>query len=640
MRLHFALNLERSFHMSGIAGFYHPKKNYMEREEYFHNQLKRFNRSLKKRGADDSGTYLSAHFGLSQARLAISGLGPSPEHIRGVSLGHEPVLMRHCGRSFALVMDGEIYNQEELLPELSHILKGDGPFSDGMVLLAGYIKEGPDFIKKANGVFASAVCDLEKRSLFLFRDRLGIKPLFYTKAGEDFLFASEIKALLTWPGVAACLDRDGLNEVFSIGPARTPGKAVFRDMYEVRPGCFLAISPDGQREITYWNLESRPHEDSYEDTVEKTSFLIQDAVRRQLQAEVPVCTFLSGGVDSSLVSAICARELKKKNRRLSTYSFEFQDSEKYFKASTYQPSLDAPYVKKMVEFLDSDHTVLTCSSKDQYDALFASVEAHDLPCMADVDSSMLWFCTQVGERRKIALTGECADEIFGGYPWFHRPELFSLDTFPWSADMAARKVLLKDSFAAELDMDGYAERTYRDAVSQVPLLEGESGDAKKRRILFFLNLRWVMQTLLNRMDRDAAAGKIGARVPFADYRIVEYLWNVPWEMKSKNGVVKSLLREAGRGLLPEEILFRRKSPYPKTYDTGYESMLADGMRQILDDSSSPILPFLDRKKTEVFLTSPADYGRPWYGQLMAAPQMMAYILQLNYWMKQYHVTLV
>ena len=626
--------------MSGIAGFYHPEKNFMEREEYYHNQLKRLNRSQKKRGPDDSGTYLSAHCGLSQVRLAISGLEPSPEHIRGVSLGHEPALLRLSGRSFALVMDGEIYNQEELLPELQEILPGSGPYSCGSLLLAGYIKEGPDFIKKVNGVFAAAVYDPEEKSLFLFRDRLGIKPLFYTRADGDFLFASQVCALLSWPGVRAELDEEGLNEVFSIGPARTPGKAVFRNIREVLPGHFLALTPGGQREIPYWELESRPHEDSCEETVEKTGFLIRDAVRRQLAAEVPVCTFLSGGVDSSLVSAICAEELKKKNRRLTTYSFEFQDSEKYFKASSYQPSLDAPYVKKMVEFLDSDHTVLTCTSKDQYDALFASVDAHDLPNMADVDSSMLWFCTQVGDERRIALTGECADEIFGGYPWFHRPELFSLDTFPWSADMDARKVLLKDSFAASLDMDGYVERTYRQAVSEVPLLEGETGDEKKRRILFYLNLRWVMQTLLNRMDRDAATGKIGARVPFADYRIVEYLWNVPWEMKSKNGVVKGLLREAGRGLLPEEILFRRKSPYPKTYDTGYEAMLAAGIRRILDDSSAPILPFLDRKKTEAFLTSPADYGRPWYGQLMAAPQMMAYMLQLNDWMKKYHVTLV
>ena len=189
-------------------------------------------------------------------------------------------------------------------------------------------------------------------------------------------------------------------------------------------------------------------------------------------------------------------------------------------------------------------------------------------------------------------------------------------------------------------MDGYVARTYEEAVSRTPLLDGETGDEKKRRILSFLNLRWVMQTLLNRMDRDAAAGRIGARVPFADYRIVEYLWNVPWEMKSKNGVVKGLLREAGRGLLPEEILFRRKSPYPKTYDTGYEALLAAGIRRILDDSTSPVLPFLDREKTERFLQSPADYGRPWYGQLMAAPQMMAYILQINDWMKKYHVTLV
>lgn len=626
--------------MSGIAGFYHPEKNFMEREEYRHNLLTRFNRRLRGRGPDDSGTYLSAHCGLSQTRLAVSGLGPSPEHILGVSLGHEPVFLRRGEASFALVMDGELYNKKELETEFSAALPGNGPWSDGMVLLAGYVSCGPDFIRRVNGVFAAAVYDQPKNTLYLFRDRLGVKPLFYTEAGEDFLFASAIKALLSYPSVTARLDTEGLNEVFSLGPARTPGKAVFQGMAEVLPGHFLRVSPEGKQSLPYWTLESRPHEDSLEKTVENTACLIEDAVKRQLEAEAPVCTFLSGGVDSSLVSAICARELKKKNRQLATYSFEFKDSEKFFQASSYQPSLDAPYAAKMVEYLDSDHRILTCGSAEQFHALFHSVDAHDLPNMADVDSSMLYFCSLVGERHRVALTGECADEIFGGYPWFHRPELFSAPTFPWSVDLDARKVLLKDEFAASLDMEGYVCRAYEAARAEAPLLPGETGKQSERRILSYLNLRWFMQTLLNRMDRDAAAGHLSARVPFADYRIVEYLWNVPWEMKAKDGVAKGLLREAGRGRLPEEILFRRKSPYPKTYDTGYETMLADALRRVLEDSTAPILPFLDREKTERFLTSPADYGRPWYGQLMAAPQMMAYVLQLNDWLRKYSVEIL
>lgn len=626
--------------MSGIAGFYHPEKNFMKREEASHRQLRLFQRRLQGRGPDDDGTYLSAHCGLVHSRL--SSLPPDPDKAAVLAdrREHQPAFLRRVDVSCALVMDGELYNKKELEQEFAAALEGTDRPGDAMVMLAGYLTLGADFIRKVNGVFSAAVYDRQSNILLLYRDRLGVRPLFFTSAGEDVLFASEIKALLSYPGVTARLDRDGLNEIFALGPARTPGKGVFLDIEEIRPGHFLRISPEGVKDLTYWQLESLPHEDSQAETVEKTAFLIQDAVRRQLKPEFPVCTFLSGGVDSSLVSAICAAELKKQNRRLTTFSFEFQDSEKFFRPSSCQPSLDAPYVRKMVQFLDSDHSILTCTSRDQFDALNASVEAHDLPCMADVDSSMLFFCRQVGARCRAALTGECADEIFGGYPWFHRPEFLKTRAFPWSLDPDARKALLKDDFAAELNMEEYAAQAYETSRAETPLLPGESQEQSERRVLSYLNLRWFMQTLLNRMDRDAAAGRLTARVPFADYRIVEYLWNVPWEIRAKGGVAKALLREAGRGLLPDEILFRKKSPYPKTYDTGYEAMVAGALRRVLEDSSSPILPFLDREKTEKFLSGPADYGRPWYGQLMAAPQMMAYILQLNHWLKTYHVTIL
>lgn len=631
--------LERSVSMSAIGGFYHYGKNFMEREEYYHNLLKRFNRKLRHRGPDDSGTYLSAHCGLSQTRLATSELEPSQDHIHGVSLGHEPAFLREGDFSFALVMDGEIYNKEELKSVFPGSTGQGNPLSGASLLLSGYLAFGPDFINYVNGAFSIAIYDQKENSLYLFRDRLGIKPLFYTKSGEDFLFASEIKALFEFPGITAKLDKDGLNQVFSIGPARTPGNGIFQGIREVRPGHFLKVTPEGTKEIRYWQLKSLPHEDSYEKTIEKTAFLIEDAIKRQLEADVPVCSLLSGGVDSSLVSAICARELKKKNRQLTTYSFDFQDSEKHFKANAFQPSLDAPYVKIMAEYLDSDHHILTCDSKQQFDGLFHSIDAHDLPNMADVDSSLLYFCSLVSENHKVALTGECADEVFGGYPWFHKPEFLNADTFPWTMDLNARKVLLKDDVINDLDMEEYVANTYETAVEETPLLEGESEEAQKRRRLSYLNLRWFMQTLLNRMDRDSGSCGLAARVPFADYRLVEYIWNVPWDMKARNGMVKGLLREAGRGLLPDEILFRKKSPYPKTYDTAYESMLVRQLNLIMADPSSPILRFLDPEKVKRFLKSPSDYGKPWYGQLMAAPQMMAYMIQVNDWLRKYRITI-
>jgi len=611
--------------MCGISGFFHPRRDFTKEMSFFEHILNSMNRVQKRRGPDDQGIFLSNHFGLAHVRLSIVDL----------ITGRQPMLKTRDGHTWGIVYNGELYNTKELRDELS--LKGYhfDTTSDTEVILTAYMEYGPDFVRLLNGIFAFAIMDPIKKRLMLCRDRAGVKPLFYTFSDNHVIFSSEIKGLFYFPDVKPVLDKKGLNEIFSIGPARTSGHGVFKDVYEVLPGHYILCSDTEIRQESYWKLESHPHEDSYEETVEKTAFLVEDSIRRQMVSDVPICTFLSGGVDSSLVSSVCARELKKKNKRLMTFSFDFVGNKENFHASSFQPSQDRPFVEQMVKYLDSDHHFLECSTETQAEFLKDSVLAHDLPAMADVDSSMLYFCSRVSPFCKVTLTGECADEIFGGYPWFHREDCFRAHTFPWTMDLKARQVLLSDAFLAELGMEDYVRETYEASLTQVPTLPGEPLEEARRREISYLNLRWFMQTLLNRMDRTSMYSSLEARVPFADHRIIEYLWNVPWEMKAKDGVVKNLLRQAGVGKLPEEILFRRKSPYPKTYDKGYEALLAGMVREILNDSSSPILKFLDRKKTERFLSSPSDYGKPWYGQLMAAPQMMAYVIQIDFWMRTY-----
>lgn len=348
--------------------------------------------------------------------------------------------------------------------------------------------------------------------------------------------------------------------------------------------------------------------------------------------------FFVRGVDSSLVSSICAAELQKQGERLTTFSFDFAENQKNFKASDFQPSLDRPYVEKMAAYLDSEHHFLECDNGHQLSLLTESVRAHDLPAMADVDSSLLYFCSQVAKTHKVALTGECADEIFGGYPWFHKQEALQADTFPWAMDLEPRKQLLSEEFIQELQMEEYVKAAYEKSVSEVPKCMEDSREEARRREIFYLNLKWFMQTLLNRMDRTSRRCGLEARVPFADIRIVQYLWNIPWEMKAKDGVVKQLLREAGRGRLPQEVLLRRKSPYPKTYDPGYENQLKKMFGEMMADSGAPVMQFLDKKKLENFLKQPSDYGKPWYGQLMAGPQLLAYLFQINEWMKIYKIS--
>lgn len=613
--------------MCGIAGFSDFSLDYTASPGKWTEVLNDMNRKQKHRGPDEDGTYLDTHCGLSHVRLSIIDL---------VS-GNQPMTKSIDGRKITIVYNGEIYNMKELRKDLEEKGVHFKTTSDTEVILAGYHVYGVEIVKKLNGIFAFAIWDKWKQKLYLFRDRVGVKPLFYTIQEKSIVFASEIKGLFSYPKVTPKIDREGLCEVFGLGPAKTYGKGVFKDVKEVLPGHFLEVSAEKIREVCYWKLESRPHEDSYEDTVEKTRELIEKAVKRQMLSDVEICTFLSGGVDSSLVTAICAKELKKQGKRLTTYSFDFVDNDINFKANDFQPSEDRPWVDKMVEYAGTDHNYLECNNRDLYRYLFDAVDARDLPCMADVESSMLFFCKKVAEHNKVTLTGECADEIFGGYPWFHKKECFDADIFPWSMDFSLRTQLLKDEVKNELPLEEYARAAYYRTVSETPVLEGENAEEKRRREISFLNLKWFMQTLLDRMDRTSMYSGLEARVPFADHEIIEYVWNIPWNMKCHNGIVKGLLRAAGEKYLPKEVLYRRKSPYPKTYDPAYEILLREKMKELLDDGNSPICELIDRKKMKLFMESPTDYGRPFYGQLMAGPQLLAYLLQINYWLSKYRL---
>lgn len=613
--------------MCGIGGFCDFTKDYTQNNDYYTNILEQIHLVQTHRGPDAHGIWLAKHVGFAHARLSIIDLNK----------GSQPMFRSIAGNTWAIVYNGELYNTKELRNQLiacGWVFETD---SDTEVILVAYLEYGEDFVTQLNGIFAIAIWNPTTKKLLLYRDRSGIKPLFYSRQNSQLIFSSELKGILSVPGVHARLDKRGLNEIFSIGPAKTYGCGVFQGIDEVLPGHYLSYTQDGIQQTCYWKLESHPHEDDEATTIEKTSELVIDAIQRQMVSDVPICTFLSGGVDSSLVSAVCAKELKKQNKQLNTFSFDFTGNDQYFHASTFQPSQDRPYVDQMVAHLDSNHHYLECSIENQTDFLKESVDAHDLPAMADVDSSMLYFCSLVKDYNKVALTGECADEIFGGYPWFHKKECFEADTFPWTMDLNARKVLLRDDFIQYLNMEDYVSERYHNSLKETPRLAEDSPEEARRREISYLNQKWFMQTLLTRMDRTSMHSSLEARVPFADHRIIEYVWNVPWEMKTLNGVVKGLLRKCGEEYLPHDVLYRKKSPYPKMYDTKYETLLAEKIRGILSDSTSPVLQFLDPKKVETFLAAPSDYGKPWYGQLMAGPQMLAYVWQINYWMKKYHI---
>lgn len=611
--------------MCGIAGFYNADADYTKERGRWEERLAKMRSVQRHRGPDDAGEWLCAQCGMAHARLSIIDL----------QTGHQPMHRCREGRTWTMVFNGEIYNMQELKRELQAEGEVFETASDTEVVLCGLMRHGFCYLERLNGIFAMAVWD--GACLHLVRDRLGVKPLFYTWAGKTLVFSSEIKGLFVWPKVEPVLDREGLCEVFALGPARTYGKGVFKGILEVLPGSCLSVGREGVTKEQYWRLKAREHTDTMEETVEKTAWLLRDAVKKQMLSDVPICTFLSGGVDSSLVTAICAGELKKQGRVLDTFSFDFTGNDLYFQSNDFQPSRDLPFVERMAAFCGTNHRYLECSNQQQLDYLYEAVDARDLPGMADVESSMVYFCECVAEHNKVALTGECADEIFGGYPWFHKAEAFENAAFPWSPSMEPRQTLLSDEWIRKLPMAEYAHAAYARTVGETPGLEGECREEARRREISYLNLRWFMATLLDRMDRASMHAGLEARVPFADHRIVEYLYNVPWNMKCPGGIVKGLLRRAGEGLLPKEVLWRRKSPYPKTYHPAYERMLSERLKEVMESPSAPIRDFLDRQKVELFVKSPKDYGRPWYGQLMAGPQMMAYMLQVNYWLEKYRI---
>ena len=614
--------------MCGIAGYYNPKDNYSENPKKNFKILSNMINTMKMRGPDDQGYSIINSCCLAHTRLSIIDL----------DMGRQPFKISSQYGNYHIAYNGEIYNHPDIKKELISSGFSFSTNSDTEIIGNAFIHWGPSFVQHLNGIFAIAIYDEKKNSLYLFRDHFGIKPLFYKQLENTVVFASRIDTLFEYPNIKPTIDITSLNEIFTIGPAKTYGSGVFKGISEVKPGEYILFTPDYTYREKYYKIKSIPHTDSYEETLEKTAWLLEDSIKMQMISDVPICTFLSGGIDSSIVSSVCAKYLPK-DVHLDTYSFDYDDNNIYFKSNSFQPSEDRPYVDIMKDYLDSNHVYLSCKYETLADLLEESVNSRCLPTMADVDSSLLYFCKEVSKKHKVALTGECADEIFGGYPWFHREEMLSSGTFPWMSDISFRKSLLNPEFAASLQMEKYIRNSYNKTISEVDIIPEENDIETSRRRVSYLNIRWFMQTLLDRMDRTSMHNGLEARVPFADYRIVDYVFNVPWEMKAKDGVPKSLLRKSMANFLPEQILNRPKSPYPKTYHPKYEEILVKRLKEVLQDSSSPIRSYLNLNAVNTFLDKPKEYGKPWYGQLMAGPQMVAYLLQVNYWMKKYSLSI-
>lgn len=606
--------------MCGIAGILSKNIDLRDRRPL----IEDISKSLKMRGPDGKGELITPYAALIHRRLSVI----DPEK------GSQPMKFG----KYTICYNGEIYNTDEIRIELQSYGYSFDSHCDTEVILKAFHKWKEKSCEKLNGIFAYAIWNDEDKELFLCRDRIGVKPLYYSEKDGLFAFASRIKSLLLIPEITADVDENGLNEIFMLGPAKTIGTAVFKDIKELPPAAYLYYK-GGKTEIKeYWKLEAKKHTDSMNDTIDKTHFLVRDAIERQLVSDVPLCTFLSGGLDSSIISCVAGDYYKKNGNILETYSVDYTDNDKYFKSSLFQPNKDSDFIDLISTHIGSNHYNIVLDNEEVAHALINSTYARNLPGFTDVDSSLLLFCNAVRQKNTVALSGECADEIFGGYPWYHNKNILFEETFPWSRSTDVRSSILKEGFLP--NGEEYAHSKYLETVSKTSYLESDTKTEKRMREMFRLNLDWFMQTLLVRKDVMSMESSLEVRVPFCDYRIVEYAYNMPWEIKSLDGREKGVLRKAFENDLPYDITWRKKSPYPKTHNPVYFKEVCKMTKEVLQDKNSPLNEMLNQKKIRELMDNPDALDAPWYGQLMRGPQVLAYIVQIYYWIKDNNVNFV
>lgn len=603
--------------MCGIAGILSSNIDLRDERPLIENMSK----SLKQRGPDGRGEYVTHDAALIHRRLAVID----------IERGAQPM---RFGK-YIIVYNGELYNTEEVRSVLTASGYTFDTHCDTEVVLKAYDKWQEESVKKLNGIFAYAIYDEKEKKLFIARDRIGVKPLYYSNRKKQFAFASRISTLLEIDDISSVVDENGLNEIFMLGPAKTIGSGVFRDISELAPAHYMTYH-NGEIDIKrYWKLTADYNSESLEECIEHTHSLVKDSIERQLVSDAPLATFLSGGLDSSIISKVASDYYQSKNEVLNTYSVDYVDNDIYFKKSLFQPNKDSDYIDLISSYAKTNHHNIVLDNNDVANALAGASIARGLPAFADVDSSLLLFCREVKKDCTVCLSGECADEIFAGYPWYHRKEVLFENCFPWARSTVARRNILRDGFLP--NGEEYIQNAYEDTVNKTSYLDSDSTLDRRMREMFMLNLNFFMQTLLYRKDVMSMESSLEVRVPFCDYRLVEYAYNMPWKYKALDGREKGILRKAFENELPYDIAWRKKSPYPKTHNPAYFSAVCGLVREALDDKSCVLNEFINKNAVEEMIKNPDAMTEPWYGQLMNTPQVLAYIYQIYVWMKKYNV---
>ncbi|MFJ9122607.1 asparagine synthase (glutamine-hydrolyzing) [Streptomyces sp. NPDC102340] len=555
--------------------------------------LNAMTQTMECRGPDDRGTWIEGPAALGHRRLAIIDL-PG---------GRQPMTVETPDGNVTMVYSGETYNYTELRAELTALGHEFRTDSDTEVVLHGYLEWGEQLPERLNGMYAFAIWDGRTDKLVMIRDRMGIKPFYFYETPDGVLFGSEPKAILANPLAARRVTLDGLRELFTF--VKTPGHAVWDGMNEVVPGTVVTVDRAGLRQRAYWTLETKPHTDDQETTIAKVRELLDDIVRRQLVSDVPRCTLLSGGLDSSAMTAIAAQQLAGQET-VRSFAVDFLGQAENFVADELRGTPDTPFVHDVAQASGTDHEDIVLDSNALADPEVRArvIRARDIPAgLGDMDASLYLLFKAIREHSTVALSGESADEVFGGYLQFFDEEARNAEAFPWLVSMGKHigddSDVIRPELTKRLDLEGYTADSYAEAVRDIERLEGESDFEYRMRRICFLHLTRFVRVLLDRKDRASMAVGLEVRVPFCDHRLVEYVYNTPWALKSFDGREKSLLREATADVLPTSVYDRVKSPYPSTQDPKYALALQEHAKDLLAKPSHRVFEIVDRDRLSV-----------------------------------------
>ena len=539
-----------------------------------------------------------------------------------------PLTKYDCIKRYTIILDGELYNGDKLKTQLEELGYKFKTNDDAEIILNTYIQYKERSLELFKGAYSFVIYD--GYQLFMARDKLGLKPLFYSLVNDSLFFGSEIKTLLAINSINRKISKENFIELFSFGPSFNKSHTPFENIFSVEPGEFITFSLRGLRRERYYKIPVKENTFTFEESKKIIKDLLNDAVKNQIKGE-KVGALLSGGLDSSIICSLLS-----KYQKLQTYCVDYVDNEINFKSNNFQRSRDNDYALIMANYLDTKHHEYKITAKSLADNLFNSMIARDKPAMADIDSSLYCFAKYLNQNENIVFSGECSDEIFGGYPWFYRNDS-NESLFPWIRNIDNRINILNKEYQ-NYNYNEYLESEYSNALNDIEYLSNENEENRKWRKLTNLTINYFMPNLVQRNDSQGLSNGLIIRVPFADIDLLEFVYNLPKEYKYQNGTEKYILREAFSDELPLEITTRKKSPYPKTFDPNYFKLVSNNLMERFNDEYSVLNKLFNKNEIIKIIDNPENQV-PWFGQLMTSPQLIAYLIQFDQWVKYYNIDL-